>query len=89
MTRHQDPAVAAASAALQETLDRMGAKMDEIEARHRKLGCGAPLIAVRVGPEALSGIAAYMRRHQLFNQAEAIRRLLAAGLAATEKENAA
>ena len=86
MSSHNDPAIALAAAALQQTLDRMGEKMNEIEARHCRMDLDATLITVRVPPQMQRAIARYMRQTGLRNQSEAVRRMLEAGAKALQLE---
>lgn len=80
MSPLDDPQVRAAAHDLQATLGRMGDKLEAMVAEQQRPY--APRLDFRVSPDMAQQIHAYMRRHRIFNQAEALRRIMAAGLKA-------
>jgi len=76
-----DPAVRAAHAGLQATLERMGLRLDAMQIK--ETSHHTQVMVFRASRGQQQAIAAYCRRHGLTNQAEGLRRLVMLGLEST------
>ena len=77
MTRPADPAVAAIAGDLRATLGRMGQKIETLDPQDYP-----PALKVQVPATLAREVEQWMARRGLRNRAEALRRLIAAGLQA-------